>query len=302
MKSRLNLPLLLFSALSVSSTAAEIDPAMQATLGITTRELSSMSLEPTASVTATVLSTAPLVDLYRQSEGARSVLSFSSATLDRLRKLNAESALIAERDVQAAIAQVEADKLALLGIEDRIALDWGPTYRQKDPAERSIWVEKALTAGLTLVRLSTPITAQLSRPVSADLRLARGGGKIFHCIDITTATSVDPIYQALTFLGTIESGAENLPAGVLLSGGMKMEGPPAGGTFVESDRAVYYLGKTWIYRRTGDATFERVEIPTHSPVRGGWFIPQGSIENGDFVATGTQSLLAQETLAPGEDD
>ena len=281
-------------------SAAEVDEEMQQVLGEKTAALAPMTLPPEAEVFGTVLSPAPLVDLFRQSEAARAAVTLSAAVLDRAEKLNAAGELVAAKEVQTSRAQATLDAVALRGIEDRIALEWGVPFAALAAEERTKWIEAALSGKRAMVRLS--MSQGEAKPVAARLHFAGSSEKSFRCTGITPAVTVDPVFQARTFLGTIETPDAPLPPGSLLSGMMELEGKPVPGFLVATDLVVFHLGKAWVYRKTGEDDFERVEVPVNSPVEGGWFVAEGGIKPSDIVVAGVQSLLSQDSLIKMEED
>lgn len=281
-------------------SAAELDREMQEVLGLKTAGLAPMSLPPEAEVFGTVLSPAPLVDLFRQSESARAAVDLSAGALARAEKLSADGGLVAAKEVHASRAQATLDAVALRGIEDRIGLEWGAPFAALAAGERTKWIETALAGKRAMVRLS--LSQGEAKPVAARLHFAGRSGQSFRCTGITPAVTVDPLFQARTFLGIIETPDAPLPPGALLSGVMELEGKPLPGFLVATGSVVFHLGKAWVYRKTGEEDFERVEVPVTSPVEGGWFVAEGGIKPSDIVVAGAQPLLSQESLIKVEED
>ncbi|MCK9912242.1 hypothetical protein MXD81_24015, partial [Microbacteriaceae bacterium K1510] len=74
-------------------------------------------------------------------------------------------------------------------------------------------------------------------------------------------------------------------------------GKPVDGVIVPATAIVWWAGRAWVYRRTGDDTFTRLEIPVDMPAEqdGGFVVPAHLLaDNDDVVITGAQMLLSEE--------
>lgn len=297
--------LLLGAVLPGSGRAAEIPGEVQRLLELKTAELPRMALAPETEVYGTVLSPAPLIDLFRQSEAARALVAMSAEALTRVRQLHDSGQLVAAKDVQASLAQSIQNEVALQAIEDRIALEWGPVFAGMAEAERKQFVEALLKETRILVRLSVPFSgmggAGEVTPKGARLHVPGRDTEQLHCDRIVPAKTVDPVYQARPFLGILTAPAGGLPPGTALAGALELEGKARSGFRVATDSVVFFLGKAWAFRKTGEETFERIEIPLDEPVNGGWFVAEDAINPKDIVSSAVQSLLSQETLTRGEE-
>lgn len=298
MKTKLLIPILSLIA-GGFSRAVEVDAEARRLLGIETAELAAKSLPPEVAAYGSVLSPAPLVDLFRQIAAASAALEVTNTSLERVEKLFASGELVARKDVQAAQAQQARDQLAIQGLEDRLQLEWGQRFSKLSPPERTKLLEDLLAGRQTLIRLSvsrgeSPATA----PVAASLHTFGRERKPIRCTSISPAPAIDPAFQSQAFLGLIDTPAAPLAAGLVLTGAIELEGKPRDGIFIPQDAVVFYLGKAWIYQQEDGDKFERVEIPVDTPVEGGWFMAGGVLEPHPAVIKGVQSLLSQETLAP----
>ena len=298
MKTKLLLPVIALIA-GEFSRAAGLEPEAQRLLGIETADLAAKSLPPEVAVYGSVLSPAPVIDLFRQIEAARAALEISKESLDRVRKLFASGELVARKDVQAAQAQQAQDQTALQGLEDRLVLEWGPRFSKMTAAERTALLEDLLAGRVALIRLSVSRGEHLeAAPLAARLHSFGHERSPVRCTAMMPAPAIDPAFQAQALLGLLETPAAPLAAGLTLTGALELKGEPRAGVFVPQDAVVFYLGKAWIYQKEGGDKFERVEIPVDSPVEGGWFVAGDAVEDHPVVTKGAQSLLSKETLAP----
>ena len=298
MKTKLLIPLVALLA-GLTSRGAGIDAATQKLLGIETTALAEKSLPPEVAVYGSVLSPAPLVELFRQIAAAQAARVVSNESLERVEKLFASGELVARKEVQAAQAQQAQDQVVVQGFEDRLALEWGPRFSQLAPAERTKLLADLLASRQALIRLAVSRgESPASAPLAASLHPFGRSQMPLRCPAISPAPTVDPAFQSPAFFGLIETPTAPLAAGLALTGVLELAGKPRLGIFVPQDAVVFYLGKAWVYQEEAGDLFERVEIPVDAPVEGGWFVAADVLEPHPAVTKGAQALLSKETLAP----
>ena len=298
MKTKLLIPLVALLA-GLTSRGAGIDAATQKLLGIETTALAEKSLPPEVAVYGSVLSPAPLVELFRQIAAAQAAWVVSNESLERVEKLFASGELVARKEVQAAQAQQAQDQVVVQGLEDRLALEWGPRFSQLAPAERTKLLADLLASRQALIRLAVSRgESPASAPLAASLHPFGRSQMPLRCLAISPAPTVDPAFQSPAFFGLIETPTVPLAAGLALTGVLELAGKPRLGIFVPQEAVVFYLGKAWVYQKEAGDLFERVEIPVNAPVEGGWFVAADVLEPHPAVTKGAQALLSKETLAP----
>jgi hypothetical protein len=84
-------------------------------LGFEVTDLTAKSLPPEVAVFGSVLSPAPMIELFRQLEAAQAALEVSKESLDRADKLFASGELVARKEVQTAQAQHAQDQRSCEG-------------------------------------------------------------------------------------------------------------------------------------------------------------------------------------------
>lgn len=298
MKTKLLIPIFALLA-GLTSRGAGVDAATQKLLGIETTALAEKSLPPEVAVYGSVLSPAPLVELFRQIAAAQAARVVSNESLERVEKLFGAGELVARKEVQAAQAQQAQDQVVVQGLEDRLALEWGPRFSQLAPADRSKLLADLLASRQALIRLAVSRgESPASAPLAASLHPFGRSQMPLRCPAISPAPSVDPAFQSPAFFGLIEIPTVPLAAGLALTGVLELAGKPRLGIFVPQDAVVFYLGKAWVYQKEAGDLFERVEIPVDAPVEGGWFVAADVLEPHPTVTKGAQALLSKETLAP----
>ena len=290
-------------SLATRALAAEVGPEAQKLLGIEVADLTAKSLPPEVAVFGSVLSPAPMIELFRQLEAAQAALEVSKESLDRAGKLFASGELVARKEVQAAQAQHAQDQAKLVGLNDRLVLEWGPRFSKLAPADRAKLLDDLLTGHQALIRLAVSRGEPLATsPLAARLHSFGNEQTPIRCKVIFPAPAIDPAFQAKTFLGLLETFATPLAVGLTLTGALELAGEPRTGIFVPQNAVVFYLGKAWIYRKSGGDKFERLEIPATTAVDGGWFVAGDAVDPHRIVTKGVQSLLSQETLGTVEEE
>lgn len=299
MKTKLLIPILALAAGGFTS-AVEIDAEARKLLGLETAILATRTLPPEVPVYGSVLSPAPLIELLRQIAAAQAALVVSKESLERMEKLFAAGELVARKEVQAAQAQQAQDQVVIQGLADRLALEWGQAFSKLTAPERAKLVDDLLAGRQALVRLSVSRGEQFEAvPVAARLHAFGKELAPIRCERILPAPAIDPAFQGRAFLGWIATPDSPLATGLALTGALELKsGEQLLGKFVPQDTVVFYLGKAWIYQKSGGDQFDRLEISTNTPVAGGWFVNLDVLNPREVVTKGAQALLSKETLAP----
>lgn len=63
------------------------------------------------------------------------------------------------------------------------------------------------------------------------------------------------------------------------------------------EAVVWWQGRAWIYMQRDAERFARRELPTDSPVPGGWFVADAISPDQRVVTKGAQQLLSEEFRA-----
>ena len=295
--------LIVACALTVAafSRATEIDSEAQRLIGLKTADLAAKSLPPQVAAYGRVLSPAPLIDLFRQIDAARTAVDISKQTSDRAEKLFSAGELVPRKDVESAKAQITRDQAAIQMLEDRLILEWGPSFSKLVAPERTQLLENLLVGKTAIVRLSVARSEMLQGvPLAASLHAFGQELNPIRSTSFTPATVVDPAFQSRGFLCLVETPEAPLAMGLSLTGALELEGKPRAGLLVPASAVVYYLGKTWVYQKADADEFERIEIPADTPVDGGWFLAGDVLEPRPVVIQAAQAILSKETSSTVE--
>lgn len=283
------------------SHATEIDAEAQRLIGLETADLAAKSLPSQVAAYGNVLSPAALIDLFRQIDAARTALEISKQTSDRAEKLFSSGELVARKDLEAAQAQLMRDRVAIQVIEDRLILEWGPSFSKLVAPERTKLLDELLSGKMAIVRLSVARSEKLHGvPLAASLHTFGQELKPIRSTSVTPATVVDPAFQARGFLCLVQTPEVPLAIGLSLTGALELGGEPHAGVLVPASAVVFYLGKTWVYQKGDTNEFERIEIAIDAPVDGGWFLASNVLEPHPVVTQGAQAILSKETSSTVE--
>jgi hypothetical protein len=224
--------------------ATEIDAEAQRLIGLETADLAVRSLPAEVAAYGSVLSPAPLIDLFRQIDAARTALEISKQTSDRAGKLFSAGELVPRKDVEAAQAQLTRDQAAIQVLEDRLILEWGLSFSKLAARERTLLLEDLLLGKMAIVRLSVARSEMLQGiPLAASLHGFGQELKPIRSTSVAPATVIDPAFQSRGFLCLIATPEAPLAMGLILTGALELEGEPRAGVIVPPSAVVFYLGK-----------------------------------------------------------
>jgi len=112
---------------------------------------------------------------------------------------------------------------------------------------------------------------------------------------VSPATRIDPKIQGMSFFYTVPADSGVLPGMNVLA--FLPSGQSIEAASVPASAIVWWQGRAWVYRRTGQDTFARVQIATNLPAPGGGYIAKDVPEDAEIVTRGAQLLLSEEFRA-----
>ena len=243
-------------------------------------------------------------------EKANAALKASEKEYARLKTLNASAKNVSDRALQAAEAQLAADKAAiasargeLQSVRDAISLKWGPTLSgwifDYSPSLLGI-----LAAKDTLVQISVPPVINLKGiPKKVKIRPPTGGEVSANFV--SRASKTDPKIQGVSFIYIAHSSSGRLVPGMDVMAQMP-SGRAQTGFLVPFSAVVWLQDRAWVYVKKKETAFVRVEVPTSNSGNEAYFV-SGIFSAGDeIVIKGAQTLLSEEmqpkTTGGGEDE
>ncbi len=97
-----------------------------------------------------------------------------------------------------------------------------------------------------------------------------------------------------TWLLAVRNEQGTLRPGTPVVAHLPQAGEPLHGVLIPERAIVRYGGLTWVFVRTDKATYERRDVPLHSPTPDGWFVTEGVTPGEMIVVTGAQALLSEQ--------
>jgi hypothetical protein len=294
-----------------------LTPATQQNSGIQTVKINSANFQGEIKSFGNVIAIDSLIEAKSRYSNLKSEIAIakSSSThnlqqYQRLKTLNEDDKNVSDQALQAALANVEADKarisaseLQLKNLQTNTKLQWGESLANLAFADLDF--KNKLPPHLAHLLARKNVLIQISLPLSS------GTPKQGSSVNVTPLNeSVAPI-QALYISPATQSDTNGFgktfyysAPGDLLRIGMRVNvvkasaaSKAASGVVIPSNAVVWYAGKAWAYFKTGqdkdDVQFIRKPISTDTEVDEGWF-NQGIAEDSEVVVSGAQLLLSEE--------
>ena len=284
-----------------------LDAATRERTGIVTAAVAAAPYQPQWSAYGAVLDLTRYTDLRNryanagaQLQTAQAKLAASRTAYERARQLYEDQQNVSLAQFQAAQATFRVDEASVEAARSQVRTlaatanqEWGPALGSavvgdaplaKDLIERRLFlVQVSLAPGKSLVQA----------PRRATVRV--GESAHFTAFYVSPATRVDPKIQGASFFYTLPAHSGVLP-------GMNVvvdlaHGEPRVAARVPADALVWWQDRAWVYRRTADDKYARVEIPTVMPAGNGGYIAPSLGAGAQIVVRGAQSLLSEEFRA-----
>ena len=291
----------------------KIDVATQRRNGIETAPAPAAYGRAPVRAFASVLDVARLTDLSNsylsattQFTAARAKAAASRAARDRARLLYRDAQNVSLAQFQAAEAIYQADQATASAAQAQLQTTIA-TARQEFGSTLSLG--SSLVGGLmqrqsVLLQVTAPTDAAVGSP-SAMITIQGDGGIAVRVRFVSRAVRTDPRIQGSSYYYVAPASSGLLPGMnvvALLPGG----GGGASGAAVPATAVVSWQGRSWIYRRAGPQTFERVALSTDISAPSGGYLVQNLAAGTQVVTRGAQLLLSEEmrsqTQPVGEQD
>ncbi len=277
-----------------------LEPAIQKLMGLETAQLAASQLKPEVKAYGRVLDVATLAAATAELASARAAAEASQAELKRLTTLAAQNNA-SERALETARAAAAHDETQFEATRLRLLTAWGNTIagRKDLPA----FVQLLSSLATALVELELPAGQALEgEPSGARLLTLSDESNPVPAQYLGPAAFVDPQMQARGFLFLVESNQNRLAPGAAVTGFITLPGEPQSGVLLPRSAVVRSNGATWVYRQTGEQTFERAEVSLGPPLAEGWFISTGFKPGEKLVTVGAQQLLSEELKGQGGEE
>lgn len=277
-----------------------LDKATQDLMGLKTSALPQARLSPELKAYGRVLDIAPLASLVAELASAYSAAETSQADLKRVTTLITQNNA-SERALQTAKAAAMHDQAQVESLRLRLLGGWGRTIADRKDLPQ--FVQSLSSLASALVQLDLP-AGQIpgAEPTGARLLPLADESHPIQAQFISPAPSVDPQMQGRGFLFLVESNQIRLVPGGALTAFISLPGEPVSGVALPRNAVIRFNGANWVYRQTGDTTFERVHVVLGPPLAEGWFLPEGLKPQDKVVTVAAQQLLSEELKGQGGEE
>jgi hypothetical protein len=302
----------------VSSEAGEpvitIDADTQQRSGIETTALPSAPHQEELRAYGMVLDVARLTELSNnyanakaQVQTAQAKLAMSKPAFERAQKLFNETHVVSQAQLQAAEAAFGTDQASLAAAEAQVRTLTATAYQEwgsvlgKSLVDESPMITALIERQNFLLQITLPPVVILKAP-PATASIETGKAARANIAFVSPATRIDAKIQGVSFFYTAAAESGVLPGMNVLA--FLPSGRSTEGAAVPASAIVWWQGRAWVYRRTGQDTFIRVEIATDLPAPGGGYIEKDVPKDAEIVTRGAQLLLSEEFRAQiqvGED-
>ncbi len=289
-----------------------LTPATQQNSGIQTIKINSANFQGEIKSFGNVIAIDSLIEaksrylsLKSEIAIARSASTHNLQQYQRLKTLNADDKNVSDQALQAALANVEADKarvsaseLQLKNLQTNTKLLWGELLANLAFADNlPTHLANLLARKNVLIQISLPLSSGTPKQGSSvNVTPLNESLAPIQAVYISPATQSDTNGFGKTFYYSAP--------GDLLRIGMRVNvvkasaaSKTASGVVIPSNAVVWYAGKAWAYFKTGQdkdhVQFIRKPISTDTEVDEGWF-NQGIAEDSEVVVSGAQLLLSEE--------
>jgi hypothetical protein len=238
-----------------------------------------------------VIDPAPLIAQTAEIASDQAAYVASSNDLVRLKILEGQGNSSAHA-VQTAEAAALRDELALQSARDRLSLSWGDmvTHQKDLPA----FIQRLTSRETLLVRINLP-ASQTSPRSPTGASIVSLSGNMFDGKFLGTVLAVDPEMEGAGFIFMVKPDPRPLLFGEAVTGYLQFQGAPVPGIVIPRNAVIRSQGAAWVYVKTNEEAFTRIEVDLQQPMAEGWFVTNG-VRAGDQVVTSPPQLLLSEEL------
>ncbi|MBI5506214.1 MAG: hypothetical protein HY899_15570 [Deltaproteobacteria bacterium] len=298
----------------VSSTA-ESKPAVApgvtigaeaaARLGVATQVLAAAQYREQIDAVAVGVDPAPLFQLAGDLEVAEAAQRLSDQSLERARKLYADSANGSRQSLEAAEAAAAQDAAHVALLERRLATEWGGPLAVAESRRKLVG---ELGRGLAaIVRIDMdPSAVVTEQPAALQVRIPSVALSSTEAGATTgepwAAPTANPLRPGQS-LFAVASDASVVKPGWRAQALVASSAPPRSGALLPAQALVYAGGRAWCYATAAQpGAFRRAPVDVSRPVAGGYFIAGDPGVGAAVVIAGAGLLLAEELGSQTDQD
>lgn len=235
-----------------------------------------------------------------QAQTVQAKLAMSKPAFDRAQKLFNETHIVSQAQLQAAEAAFGTDQASLVAAEAQVRTLTATAYQEwgsvlgKSLVDESPMITALIERQSFLLQITLPPGVVLPIP-PATAAIETGKAARAEITFVSPATRIDPKIQGVSFFYAAAAESGVLPGMNVLA--FLPSGRSIEGVAVPASAIVWWQGRAWVYRRTGQDTFTRVAIATDLPAPGGGYIANDVAKDAEIVTRGAQLLLSEEFRA-----
>ena len=285
--------------------------------GIKTVAAENITLDAEDEAYASVLDISSLIELrsqYRNAQAdlgvSRTQVNNSAVVLQRLKKINAATTNISERELQQARANLQKENAVLNALQiklDNIRAEmlqrWNQPITEMALADNSEIFNRLISQEEYLLLLSLRHEQELS-DASAFTYINRVDERnsARKAYIISPAPFSETNLRGETYF--LRTPAEKLRIGMRLHVWLPGTGYSGTGIGIPEAAIVWYAGKAWAYVQVDGETFSRRSLPQSLRTNDGWLVNDNFATGDRIVISGAQTLLSEEFkwAIPDEDD
>jgi hypothetical protein len=281
-----------------------LDAATQQRSGIETAALPSTPHPEELRAYGMALDVARLTELSNnyanakaQVQTAQAKLAMSKPAFDRAEKLFNETHVVSQAQLQAAAAAFGTDQASLAAAEAQVRTLTATAYQEwgsvlgKSLVDESPMIKTLIERQNFLLQITLPPGVILRAP-PATAAMETGKAARAEITFVSPATRIDPKIQGVSFFYVAAAESGVLPGMNVLA--FLPSGRSIEGVAMPASAIVWWQGRAWVYRRTGQDTFTRVAIATDLPAPGGGYVANDVAKDAELVTRGAQLLLSEE--------
>lgn len=309
-----------------------LDPAIQTKAGIVTSPLKRVIYKKELKAYGTVLDFQPIADLRKvlldsqkaladlrnnfgaataQVEKAKLSLDASRTEYERLKILHEDNRNVSDKALQAGEVAWRSDEATVRSAQETLrsaqeSLHTGEqslevsqdTARQQWGNVIAGWLfegepafERLRQRMDVLIQITLPSDVRIPAPPDS-VQIQTGSGAVITARLVSSSPKTDPKIQGMSFFYLAPS-QRSILQGMEIRAYLPV-GQTVQGYFVPASAAVLWQGKTWAYVQKDSSNFVRREIPTDTPVQGGWFVATGFMPSDRIVTQGAELIFSTE--------
>jgi hypothetical protein len=285
-----------------------VNAAAQTQSEIKTSPLKASSHQANVSSYGNVMSIDNLIDLRTrymaakaEADISRTELAHNKSEYNRLYELNQDDKNVSDKVVATALATVKADETKAFAAEssakniaDSMRQSWGDVLTKLvTDKNTSPLLQDLIDYKEVLIQITLPFDAPEPK-VGSSITVSPTASPS-HTINaqyVSRAPLSNPTMQGKTYFYLAKT--TDLRAGMQVNALSNKSKGTADGVAIPNTAVVWYGGKPWVYRKTGNDQFSRLPVNTDVETENGWFY-KGSLKPNDQVVTsGAQLLLSEE--------